>query len=56
MKTIKITTHLFDVFIGDGCENWSRWSKSKDGFIKQIGGKDVPKFVKHSIIEVIGGK
>ncbi len=34
----------FDVFIGDGWENWSRIQKNKDGSLTHIAGLSLPKF------------
>ena len=51
MKKIYINKHLVDVFTGDGWENWSRWEKSKTGFLKQVGGSPIPGFLKAIIIK-----
>ena len=51
MKVIKISNHLFDVFMFDGWEQWSRWTKDKTGFMKQIGGAPVAGFIKANIIK-----
>ncbi len=51
MKIIYIYKNLIDVFTGEGWDNWSRWEKSKSGFLKQIGGKPVPGFIKNIIIK-----
>ncbi len=51
MKIIKITNNLFDAFTFDGWENWSRWSKDKSGYLKQIGGNPVEGFLKNLIIK-----
>lgn len=51
MKTIKISSKLVDVFTGDGWENWSRWEKSKTGFLKQVGGAEITGFGKAIIIK-----
>ncbi len=51
MKIIKISNSLIDCFMFDGWENWSRWSKSRDGYIKQVAGKQVDGFMKNLIIK-----
>ncbi len=51
MKIIKITNSLFDAFTFDGWENWSRWSKDKSGYLKQVGGTEVSGFLKNLIIK-----
>ena len=51
MKVIKINNHLIDVFLFDGWEHWSRWTKDKGGFLKQISGNPVMGFVKANIIK-----
>lgn len=46
MKIIKITNHLYDCFVGDGWENWSRWRVDSSGKIAFLKGKEnkVAKF------------
>lgn len=56
MKVIKINSHLFDVFYGNGWTNWSRWTRSNTGFLKQTQGEEVPVFVKSFVIKTLGGK
>ena len=50
-KIVQVNNHLFDVFIGDGWENWSRWNRNDKGFITQVKGMEVPSYIKVFIIK-----
>jgi hypothetical protein len=56
MKVYPVTSYLFDVFFGDGWENWSRWTRSKSGFITMVGGKNPPAIIKAAIINSVKGE
>ncbi len=51
MKIIKLNNHLYDAFVYDGWENWSRWNKDKRGFFTQVGGPVATGFIKNLIIK-----
>lgn len=49
-KIIKITESLFDVFTGDGWENWSRFKK-QGKILRLVGGAPLPPAVYHQVYE-----
>lgn len=50
-----LSDRVFDVFWGKGWENWARIQNNK-GFLKQIGGEDIPRPVFSSLIQQFSTK
>lgn len=44
IKTIRVSGNVYDVFWGDGWENWAR-IQNRNGFVKPVGGLEIPKLV-----------
>lgn len=55
MEIKHIDQRTMDVFWGNGWENWAR-IQNNNGFLKQIGGVEVPKQVFSKLIAQFGKK
>lgn len=49
MITKKVIGNVFDVFWGDGWDNWAR-IENRRGFVKPIAGQEIPKIVFQMLI------
>jgi len=57
MKILRVKkTNLYDVFMGEGWENWSRYSLVKGRYLSFVNGKELPKMLLGKIFkEIVNG-